>query len=129
MSPKSISLLWSLALSRGLPHSHSLRLFISIPSLGPLGFSPVPSPSPYLILFPFSSLPPLSHPGPSLPLPPVIISFPLLSGTETSSLGHFCFLLFLNSGDCILGGLYALTNIHLSVSTYPSCPFGSELLA
>jgi hypothetical protein len=36
---------------------------------------------PYLALPPIFSLPPLSHLGIFLPLPPVIILFPLLSGT------------------------------------------------
>ena len=43
----------------------------------------------FMILFPFSPNPPLSNPSPSLPLSGVIISFPLLSGIEVSSLGHF----------------------------------------
>ena len=75
--------------------------------------------------FPFPL--PHSHPGPSLPLTPVIIFFPLLSGTEASSLGPFCLLYLLQSVGFILGILCFLANIHLPVNTYHACPFGSEL--
>ena len=84
---------------------------------------PISDPAPL-----FASSP--SHPDPSLPLPPVIIFFPPLSGIEGSSLVPFCLLTFLSSVDCILGILYFfffLANIHLLVSTYHTCPFGSEL--
>ena len=54
----------------------------------------------------------------------------LSSGTEASSLRPFSLLTYLSSVDCILGILYFfffLANIHLLVSAYHSCPFGSEL--
>jgi hypothetical protein len=82
---------------------------------------PVPDPIP---LFP---PPHFSHPGHSLPLPPFIIPFPLLSGIEVSSLGPFCLLNFLQSLGCILDILYFLANIHLLVSTHHAFPFGSGL--
>jgi hypothetical protein len=50
-----------------------------------------------------------------------------LSGTEASSLGLFFFFNFLGSVRCILGILYFLANIHLSVRTYHACHFGSGL--
>jgi len=74
-----------------------------------LVFSPVPLQ--YLILFPFSCPPLLSHPGPSRSLSPMIISFPLLNGIEISSLGPFYLLYFLQSVGCALGSLSFLTNI------------------
>jgi hypothetical protein len=94
-------------------------LHISIHSSGPLGFSSV------FLLIPDPVPPPTS--GPSLHLPPVIILFPFLSRIEASSLGPYCLLHFLWSVCCILGILYFLTNIHLSVSTYHAGPFGSRL--
>jgi hypothetical protein len=103
---------------------HSPRLLISFILLA-LCFSPVLSPTP--ISDPVSLSPPhlLSHLGPSLTLPPVvIISFPILSGVEAFSLGHFCLLHFLWSVGCILGILYFLANIYLSVIAYHTCPFG-----
>ena len=88
----------------------------------------------YQIMFPslsHSYLPsPLSLSGPSPPPPPLLIDFfSLPSGTEASSRGHFSLLSFLSSVDCVFGILYFfLANIHVLVSTYHACPFGSELL-
>jgi hypothetical protein len=71
-----------------------MRLLISIYSLGFLVFSSTPPASP-----PVSDSTP-NFPFPShisskfLPLPPVIISFPLKSGIEASSFGPFCLLYF-----------------------------------
>ena len=65
-------------------------LLISIHSLGPLGFSPVPTPLPDTVpLSPLSALPSPTQVPPSLPLPPVIISFTLLNGIAPSSLEPF----------------------------------------
>lgn len=126
--PWSPGSLWhprSLWISRGSPISYLLQLHIFTNSSGPQGFFPVFPP--YLILFPFSLTPPLFHPGSSLPLPLMIISFPLPTGTEAPSLGLFCLLHFLRSVGCILDVLYFLANIHLSVRTYHACPLGSGL--
>jgi hypothetical protein len=84
----------------------------------------------YQIRFPFpltqSYLPQSTFPPRSLPPTPLMIAFfSLPNGTEAYSLGHFS--LFSSSVDCILGIMYFLTNIHLLVSTYHACPFGSEL--
>jgi hypothetical protein len=57
----------------------------------------------------------------------VIIFFFLLSRIEAPSLEPFCLINFLWSVGCILGILYFFANIHLSVSTYHACPFGSGL--
>jgi hypothetical protein len=46
------------------------------------------------------------------------------AGIEASSLGPFLLLTFLSSMDCILGILYFLANIHLSVSTHHTCLLG-----
>jgi hypothetical protein len=78
---------------------------------------------------------PTPHPLPcplSLPPSPLMIAFFCLpSGTEVSSLGHFSLVTFLSSVDCILVSwvfcTFFLANIHLLVSTYHACPFGSEL--
>lgn len=83
--------------------------------------------SPILDPASFSPSPPLSHPGPSFPLPPMIIFFPLLSGIEASTFGPFCLLRFLWSVGCILGFLNFLASIHLSVRTCHVCPLGSGL--
>ena len=72
-----------------------LQLYISIHSPGSLGFSPVCSP--YLIPPPFCPPSFLSHPDPFLLLPPVIILFLLLNGTEASSLGPLFMLNFIKS--------------------------------
>jgi hypothetical protein len=49
---------------------------------------------------------PLSYPGPSFPLPPVIAFFFLPSQIEASSLWPFSFLTFLSFMNCILSILY-----------------------
>jgi hypothetical protein len=64
-----------------LPHLPPQRLLISTHSLCSLGFSPLPQPH---TLFFFSPLPSSPLPGPFFPLPPVIISFPFLSGIEAT---------------------------------------------
>jgi hypothetical protein len=81
---------------------------------------------------------PIHFPSQIPPSPLVIAFFSLPSGTEASSLGHFSLLSLLNSLDCILCILYEFfsflfffffggANIHLLVSRYHACPFGSEL--
>jgi hypothetical protein len=81
---------------------------------------PVPDPDPL-----FHS-PTFSHPGPSFPLPPVIL-FPYLSGIKACSFGPSFLFNFLLSVSCIIGILYFLANIHLLVNTYHACPFKSGL--
>jgi hypothetical protein len=121
MNPESVISPGFLVLSRGSPHlpPPEAAYFHSFSwSYGLLL-------CPHLILFPLSSLFSLTSPGPSLPLPPVIISFPLLNGIEASSLGPFCLLKtdLLWSVGCILGILYFLANIHISGSTYHAYSF------
>lgn len=109
----------------GSPTSHSLRLLISIHSLGLLAFSPVPSP----IIWSCSCFPLHSPLSPrSLP-PSASCDHLLLRRTEASSLGYFCLLHFLLCVGCIQGSLYFLADTHLSMSTYHECPFRSELMA
>jgi hypothetical protein len=100
-----------------------------VPLSPPLHIYPVPPPPPPRSL-PFSLL--------------MIAFFSLPSGTEVSLLGHFSLLSFLSSVNCILCILYSFVvvvvvvvvvdvcggfkaNIHLLVSIYHACPFGSEL--
>ena len=65
-----------------------------------------------------SLLLPLSYPGPSLSMPPMIILFPFLSGIEISTLGPFFLLSFLCLVSCIMSILSFWANIHLSVIGY-----------
>ena len=100
LSPGSLSHPRSLELSR-VPPNYTPAYFHSNfwPSL-----SYLPS---YLILPPLFSLPhPLSHPDPCLPLPPVMIWFPLLRRIKVSTLGSSFLLSFIWSVSCILGILY-----------------------
>jgi len=76
---------------------------------------------------PFSSSCSFSHPDPSLLLLPMIYFFCLPSGIEASSFGPFGLLTFLSSVDFILGILSLFANIHLLMSIYHKCLFGSEL--
>jgi len=119
VSPESVSPPGFLALSRGSPHFPLPEAAYFQSFSWPSGLLSCPLPT-YLILFSSPIQVPLS-------LPPMIIFFPLLSEIEASSLGPSCLLHFLLSVGCILGVLYFLVNIHLSVSTYHACPFGSEL--
>jgi len=73
---------------------HSLLLGLRASLLCP----PRPIHGYVLLLLP----PPFSHPGPSIPLSPVIAFFSLPHGIEASVLGPFGFLTFLNSVDYIL---------------------------
>ena len=61
----------------------------------------------------------------SLPLPHEIIFHPLLSRTEASALWSSFFGLY--SVSCIIGISSFLAKIHLSVSTYHVCSFGTGL--
>jgi len=88
LCPGSLSHSRSLRLSRG---SYSTQMYISIHAPVPLSFSLI-SPL-HIILYP--SLPTLfSQPDPWLPLPPMIIFFPCLSGIEVASLGLPSYLIF-----------------------------------
>ena len=82
--------------------------------------------SPNQMLLSFSPPPP-SHTGPSLPLPSVIILFPLLSGIEASTLGPSFLLSFMWSVSYMTNILNSMANAHLSVSTYHVCSFVSGL--
>jgi hypothetical protein len=64
-----------------VPHLPLQHIFIH--ALGPLDISPLSSVWDPALLFPY---PPLSHPDISLPLPPMIILVPLISGIEASIL-------------------------------------------
>jgi hypothetical protein len=101
---------WHLGISNGSPIPHCLLLHISIYFPGLLDFLPVSS-------HPDLFLPSIYHPGPYLPLPPMIILFPLLSGIEVSRLWP-CFLLsFLCSVSCTIGILSLWANIYFQVCT------------
>jgi hypothetical protein len=60
----------------------------------------------------------------SLPLPPKVIFYPLLSRTEIDSLGPFFLLNFLWSIGCTVS---ILATIYLSLSICHACPFGTRL--
>jgi hypothetical protein len=108
------------------PPSHIPYLFqpsISIPSPGPLGFSPASPYNCFCLRFPL----PLPHLGTFLFLPPVIILFFPLSGIKTSLLGSSFFNILRFMGN-IRGNRYILDNIYISVTIYHVCPFGSQLL-
>ena len=79
----------------------------------------------YKILPPHSSSCPRPLPDPSLTLLPMIILFRLLSVIQASSLGPS--LTSLVVLGYIMGILYFITNIHLTMGTYLACLFGSEL--
>ena len=114
------------------PTSYFLRLPVYILSAGPQGFSPFLSPNTR-----FPSPHNLPQVLPTLPTCECFLLSP--SGTEASSLGHFSLLSFLSSVDSVLAILYIfvlyfivclfdclfMANIHLLVSTYQACPFGS----
>jgi hypothetical protein len=82
-------------------------------------------------LLPYQILPTLYHPPstfhPSHPLSCLIILFPLLSRTDTSTLWSSFFLNFIWYVSYIVDILSILPNVHLSVSTYHVCSFGSRL--
>ena len=126
LSSGSLSFPRSLGLSRVSPHVHLHTAAYFYSFSWPSGLLSCLTP-PYLILAPISSHSPLSHPGPSIPLPPVIILFSLLSGIEVSSLGPSPLLSFIRSVSCIMVIGNFLANVQLSVSTYHACHFGSEL--
>ena len=67
--------------------------------------------------------PPISHLWFSLPLPPVVILFPLLSRTEASTLGPSFLLSFIWPVSCIMDILNFWANIQLLVNTYHAYPF------
>jgi hypothetical protein len=103
------------------PTSYFPRLLVCILSAGPQRFSPFPSPNTRSgsLLLPTPT--PSTFPPRSLPPSPFVFAFfSLPSATEVSSLGHFSFVIFLSSVNCILIILYFffLANIHLLVSTY-----------
>jgi hypothetical protein len=121
---------------RVLSTSYLLRLPVSILSAGLQGFSPFT----HSILDQVPLSPPhpnsLSLSGPSLPLHLWLLSSPSQVGTRCLHLGPAACWPFLSSVNCILGILYYLftfyvsmylVNIHLLVSTYHACPFGSQL--
>ena len=95
--------------------SYLLRLTVSILSVGPQGFSPIPS------LATASTYPP-SH----LPPPRDSFLFPpkWCWGIITWSLQ---LLIFLWHEGCNLNIQYYLNNIHLLVNTHHACTFGSGL--
>ena len=104
---------------------HIQRLPVSILSAGPQDFNPVPHPQYSTTLSLHVAFP--TKVAPSLP-PAVIDFFSLPNEIEVSAFGLLGVLPFLNSADCVLGILhFSLANIHLLVSTYHACPFGSEL--
>jgi hypothetical protein len=119
------SLLWHLELSGcypqfPIPHCYTLlcSLLTFWTSSSPLITWFCPSFSPPLLLFLLS---------PSYNLLSLIILFPFLSKTEASTLWCFFLLSFMWSASCIMDIPCSLPNIHLSVSTYHVCSFGTEL--
>lgn len=61
---------------------------------------------------------PDSHPNPSLPLPPMTTLFPNLSGIQAHLLGFSFLFDCFGSVGCIVGILFFIANIQLSVRTY-----------
>lgn len=121
----SLSDSWCLGLSSALPCSlpqHCCIFLLIFLSLS-LGFSPVSTHTCHCPLFSLPHLSPNSLPS----LLPMIILFPLLSGTEAPTLRSFFFLSIIWSVTCIMGILYCLANSHLAVSKYSVCSFGSGL--
>ena len=76
---------------------------------------------------PFFSPPPLFIPSPSYPLPTMIILFPFLTRTNTSTLCSSFVLSFIWSVSCNVGILSLFSNIHLSLNTYHVCSFVTDL--
>jgi hypothetical protein len=83
LTPGSLPHPTSFGLLRELPIPDPWQLHISIHSHA-LGLSCC---SPCFTLLPYSPSAPLTHPGPSLLLPPITILFPTLSGIQAPSLG------------------------------------------
>jgi hypothetical protein len=80
----------------------------------------------YQIRFPPLPIHLPSQVPPSLPPSPFMIAFfSLPSGTEASLLGHFNYGLYLIY--CVWVIVIVFANIHLLVSIYHACHFGSEL--
>jgi hypothetical protein len=81
-----------------------------------------------LILHPIFPSYLLSHPDPSLHLSPSIFLFlTFLCEIQATSLGP-CFLFsFFGISEYNMAILYFVVNIHLQVSIYHACPFGSGL--
>jgi hypothetical protein len=128
LSPGFLSHPMFLGLPRGYPYPqpYPWQLHISMHSSGPLGFSsvlPISDPAPYLILPPF----PIPSPFPLRSLPPSASHqyfVPLSKWIEESSLWpSFLFKLLMSVGFIMC----FLANIHLSVSRYYACSFGSQL--
>jgi hypothetical protein len=127
LGPESLLYPWCLGLFSGSPPLSypSPLLHVSIDSPGPLVFSPIFSHTWTCPTFFLTSS--LSYLGPSLPLPPVIILFPLLPGINTSMLWPSFLLSIIWSVSYIMGTLSFWINIYLSMSTYHECPFGPGL--
>ena len=109
---------WEFLVATLAPHPPLLCTSIQFPD--PLYFSPVPSHTLCPLPSPVFPSPPLSLPGPSLPLLPVII-FSLLCRFEASILWSFFFLSSKWFVCCIMGILSFWANMHLLVSTYHMC--------
>jgi hypothetical protein len=113
--------IWDFLVATLVPHpSHCYRPLFNFMTLCTLPLSP-PTPD---SVTPFPSL---SLLGPSLPLPLVIILFPLLRKTEAPTLWSSFFLSFLWSVSCIMGILSFFPKIRLPVSTYHVCSFVTGL--
>lgn len=111
---------WSLRLSSGclqLPITHCYRSLLNFLTLCTSLLS-LPVPDTASPLYPPLSI---SLPGLSLPLPPVIVLFPVLCRIQASTLWSSCFLSSIWFVGCIVGILTFGANIHLSVSTYHVC--------
>ena len=109
LSPESLLPPGSLVLSRGFPHLPPPEVAwlhsFSWPS-GLHAWPPVPDHVPLYLLHP------VSYTSLSFCLPNMMSSFFLLSGIEAPSHEPFCLLNILSLGNCILGTLYILDNIH-----------------
>lgn len=108
------------ARSLGLPKDsllHHQQLEISIHFFDSLGLSSAFSP--LLFLPPHSFPPPLSHSGPALPLPPMIVLFPHLSMIQAFLLGPSNLFNFFGSLGYVM---YFMINIHL-ISEYTLCMY------
>jgi hypothetical protein len=70
---------------------------------------------------------PLSHPVPTLHMPPLTILFSLLSEIQAFSLGPSFLFSFFGSVECIVRAPYFMIDIHLYVGTWQAFLFESEL--
>jgi hypothetical protein len=117
-----------------LPHHSSLGFLETLPITSPTAadfhsYSWLSGPlSPHMILLPYP-VPShaISYPVPSIHLAPMTILFSLLCVIHTPLLRTSFSFNFFGSVGYVMGILYFMANIHLSLSIYHVCPFGFEV--